>query len=45
MANKYKYTYGRKVTENKYMNDVISLPTKDNKPDWEFMEKYIKTLP
>ena len=41
MANKYKYTYGRKVTENKYMNDVISLPTKDNKPDWEFMERYI----
>lgn len=44
MANKYKYTYGRKVTENKYMNDVISLPTKDNKPDWEFMERYICSL-
>ena len=25
-ANRFKYAYGRKVTESKYMNDVIKLP-------------------
>lgn len=25
-ANRFKYAYGRKVTENKYMNEVIKLP-------------------
>ena len=23
----------------------IKLPTKDNKPNWEYMENYIKSLP
>ena len=27
-ANRYKYTYGRKVTEAKYLNDWIKLPAK-----------------
>jgi len=46
MANKYKYTYGRKVTEDKYLSEVIMLPaTSDNKPDYAFMERYIKSLP
>ena len=62
MANKFKYTYGRKVTEEKYMNDLIDLPIQHNVdgtplidvnkrysedgyvPDWQFMEKYIKSL-
>ncbi len=61
-ANRFKYTYGRKVTEGKYMNDVIDLPIDCKKdgtpsldktkrfsddgyiPDWQFMEKYIKSL-
>ena len=25
-ANRFKYAYGRKVTESKYMNDVVKLP-------------------
>lgn len=29
-ANRFKYTYGRKVTENKYLNDVIDLPIQHN---------------
>lgn len=29
-ANRFKYTYGRKVTEEKYMNDYIKLPIKYN---------------
>ena len=28
MANKFKYTYGRKVTEDKYLNEIINLPVK-----------------
>lgn len=46
MANKYKYTYGRKVTEDKYLSEIIMLPTTfDNKPDYAFMDCYIKKLP
>ena len=45
MANKYKYSYGRKVTESKYKAERIMLPIDYSKnPDWDFMEKYIKDL-
>ena len=62
-ANRFKYSYGRKVTEDKYLNEYISLPIKYNTdgfpvidkthrfsddgfvPDWNFMDKYIKSLP
>lgn len=47
-ANRFKYAYGRKVTEEKYMNETIRLPvSKDNplKPDWQLMNMYIKSLP
>lgn len=60
--HRFKYAYGRKVTEKKYMNDTILLPVKmqDGEPftdpsykyseygyvpDWDFMKKYIKSLP
>ncbi|MBS4313171.1 restriction endonuclease subunit S [Campylobacter vulpis] len=47
-ANRFKYDYGRKVTESKYMNDYIALPALVNGrkkvPDFEFMENYIKSL-
>lgn len=44
-ANKYRYSFGRKAFQNKLLKDKILLPiTKDSKIDWEFMEKYIKTL-
>lgn len=42
---KYKYTYGRGITINQYMNMNIMLPSIDNRPDWDYMEKYIKSLP
>lgn len=29
-ANRFKYTYGRKVTEDKYLNDLIDLPVLHN---------------
>lgn len=45
MANRYKYTYGRKVTEEKYLSEVVMLPAiSSNLPDWGYMERYIKSL-
>ncbi len=44
-ANRFKYTYGRKVTETLYKNTVIKLPIMPNgKPDWQWMESYIDSL-
>lgn len=61
--NRFKYAYGRKVTEENYKEIVLQLPVlhnvdgtihvdKDHKyseegfiPDWEFMDKYIVSLP
>ena len=43
--NKSKYSFGRKAFSNKISKDKIMLPTKqnnNNKPDYKFMELYIK---
>jgi len=39
-----KYSYGRAITPPRLKKDKILLPQKNNKPDWLFMEKYIKSL-
>lgn len=45
MKSMYRYTYGRKVKAEQYMNMEIALPTTtEGEPDWSFMERYIKTL-
>ena len=41
----YKYNYGRKCSQKILKKTVIKLPTKNKKPDWKFMKKYIKSLP
>jgi len=42
----YKYSYGRAVYSSVAENMDIKLPTtKNNLPDWQFMEDYIKSLP
>ena len=41
----YRYNYGRKCSQARMKNIRINLPSKNNKPDFEFMEKYIKSLP
>ena len=41
----YRYNYGRKCSQTRMKEISIKLPSKDNKPDFEFMEKYIKSLP
>lgn len=43
---KFRYNYGRKFSQNKIRNTLIKLPADSNdNPDWEFMERYIKSLP
>lgn len=40
----YRFSYGYNCCA--HLNDmIIKLPTKNNQPDWNFMENYIKTLP
>lgn len=41
---RFKYNYGRKWGLNKMKKSKIKLPSKEGKPDWDFMEKYIKSL-
>lgn len=37
-ANRFKYAYGRKVTESKYMSDVMRLPIKYNENGTPFFD-------
>ena len=41
-ANRFKYAYGRKVTEDKYMNDIIKLPIKHNPDGTPFIDQSCK---
>ena len=44
--DKYRYQYGRQYRMKHLKKHEIKLPVKKNgKPDWEFMENYIKSLP
>lgn len=44
--NKFKFNYGRKWHLDRMNQSIIFLPvTKENKPDIDFMENYIKSLP
>ena len=40
-----KHTYCRPIQKGKFANEVIRLPVKNDNPDWQYMESYIKTLP
>ncbi|KAF6246418.1 hypothetical protein C6990_09670 [Nitrosopumilus sp. b3] len=43
---KFKYNYSRKWSLDRMNNSIIKLPVDDEgKPDWQFMEDYIKSLP
>ena len=41
----YRYNYGRKASQTRMKERSIKLPAKNGKPDWQFMEDYIKSLP
>lgn len=42
---KYRFSYGRKWTIESMRKTIIRLPAKNNKPDWNFMEKFVRALP
>ena len=43
---KFRWAYGRKWRPKRMPDSIIKLPvTKEGKPDWLFMEDYIKSLP
>ena len=41
---RYRSSYGRKWGDIKMKSSKIKLPCKNKKPDWSFMENYIKSL-
>ena len=42
----YRYNYGRKCSQTRLKANQIKLPcTREGKPDWEFMENFIKSQP
>ena len=41
---KKKYSYNNKATKIALKNSVITLPTKNNSPDFEFMESFISAI-
>ena len=41
----YRYNYGRKCCQDRMKQISIRLPARNNQPDFEFMEDYIKSLP
>jgi hypothetical protein len=41
----YRYNYGRKCSHTRMKKISIKLPAKNNAPDWDYMERYIKSLP
>jgi hypothetical protein len=43
--NQYKHRFGRQYRKKHFDNQTIKLPVKDNKPDWYYMENFIKNLP
>jgi hypothetical protein len=45
-TEKYRWGFGRKWDREMMQESTIKLPiAKDNKPDWQYMENYIKSLP
>lgn len=42
---RYKYSFGRKYGKAQLLKAKIKLPSKNNQPDFDFMENYIKSLP
>ena len=44
--NQYLFSYGRKASQRRLTKTWIKLPsTSDGRPDWQFMERFIKSLP
>ena len=39
-----KFDWSNKINNENFSKMIISLPTKDNQPDWEFMNNFIEEL-
>ena len=44
-SENYKWNYGRQCRVGDSKEIIVKLPTKNNQPDWQYMEEYIKSLP
>ena len=44
MQNKYRFDYGRKLSKERVEKMIIKLPSLNGKPDFKYMENYIKSL-
>jgi len=44
MVLKVKYAYTDKVTNENYAKATILLPSKDDEPDWQYMEDYMRNI-
>ena len=42
---KYRYSYGRKWVLESMRTTTVKLPSKEGKPDFKFMENYMRSLP
>lgn len=42
--DKYRWAYGRKWRPERMRKSKLKLPSKNGKPDWKYMEEYIKSL-
>lgn len=40
----FRYSYGRKFNQTRIENTKILLPIKNNEPDWNFMDQYVKNI-
>lgn len=43
-SENYRWNYGRQCRVGDTKEITLKLPAKSNEPDWEWMEKYIKSL-
>jgi hypothetical protein len=41
----YRYNYGRKASQTRLRKAIVRLPSRQDEPDWQYMEDYIKSLP
>ena len=41
---RYKYNFGREISDERLEKEKILLPAADGKPDWIFMENYIEKI-
>ena len=41
---RYKYNFGREISDNRLKKERILLPATNNEPDWNFMDGYVENM-